>query len=66
MEAVATNLKFKGFLAENGIKQAEIADLLKIDVANVNLKVNGKQPFTLDQVKTLCLHYGISANDYFF
>lgn len=60
------NLKFKGYMAENGIKQSEIAELLKIDPANVNLKINGKQPFTFEQVKTLCIRYGISANDYFF
>ena len=58
-------LKFKGYCAENGIKQKEIAELLGIDKSNVNLKMNGKQPFTLEQVKTICKHYGISADIYF-
>ena len=51
------NLKFKGYMAENGIKQNEIAELLKIDVANVNLKVNGKQDFTLPQIRAICEKY---------
>lgn len=59
------NLKFKGYMAENGIKQSEIAELLKIDVANVNLKVNGKQDFTLPQIRAICGKYGISADEYF-
>ena len=59
-------MKFKGFMAENKITQAELAELLKIDISNVNLKVNGKQAWTLDQVKTICTKYGISAQKYFF
>lgn len=58
-------LKFKGYMAEHGIKQSELAELLKIDVANVNLKVNGKQDFTLPQIRTICEKYGISADKYF-
>lgn len=58
-------LKFKGYCAEHGIKQSEIADLLKIHVQNVNEKLNGKQTFTLLQVKILCEHYNISADEYF-
>lgn len=60
------NLKFKGYMAENGIKQIEIAELLGLDVSNVNLKVNGNQPWTLPQVKKICEKYEISANEYFF
>lgn len=59
------NLKFKGFMAENGIKQAEIAELLGVDISNVNLKINGKQDWTLAQVRTICEKYKISANEYF-
>lgn len=60
------NLKFKGYMAENGIKQSDIAELLGIDISNANLKINGNQPWTLLQVKEICLKYGISANEYFF
>ena len=58
-------LKFKGYCSEHKIKQKEIADLLKISVQSVNRKMNDKEPFTLDQVKTICTHYGISADEYF-
>ena len=58
-------LRFKGYCAEHNIKQAEIAELLGIHVQNVSEKLNGKQSFTLDQIRTLCKHYGISADDYF-
>ena len=58
-------MKFKGFCAEHGIKQSEIAKLLDITVQSVNRKLNGKEPFTLEQVKKLCVHFRISADDYF-
>lgn len=58
-------LKFKGYCAERKIKQSEIADLLQITVQTVNRKLNGAEPFTLEQVKTLCKHYEISADEYF-
>jgi len=60
------NLKFKGYMAEHNIKQTDIAELLGLDLSNVNLKINGKQPWTLLQVKQICLKFNISANDYFF
>lgn len=55
-------LSFKGWMAENNIKQYEIAELLGISLQSVNLKVNGKQDFTLDQVSKICQHYHISAD----
>ena len=58
-------LKFKAYCVEHGIKQKEIAKLLGILVSSVNRKMNDKEPFTLEQVKKLCSHYGISADDYF-
>ena len=59
------DLRFKGFMAENGIKQTDLAELLCLDVSNVNLKVNGKQPWTVAQIKTICDRYQISADKYF-
>lgn len=56
------NLRFKGWLAENGIKQKDIAELLEIDISNVNEKINGKQEFTVAQIRTICQTYGISAD----
>ena len=58
-------LKFKGYCVENGIKQAEIADVLNISVNRANRKLNGREPFTLEQVRTLCKTYAISADIYF-
>ena len=58
-------LKFKGYCAEHNIKQKDIAELLGITPQTVSRKMNGKEPFTLDQVKTICAHYGISADEYF-
>ena len=58
-------LKFKGYCAEHRIKQAELAELLGLTIQSVNNKINGRQNFTLSEVKTLCAHYGISADIYF-
>lgn len=58
-------MKFKGYCAEHGIKQAEIAELLDITIQGANAKINGRQEFTLSQVRKLCEHYGISADVYF-
>ena len=58
-------LKFKGYCAEHNIRQSEVAELLNISVQQVNRKINGKEAFTLEQVKTLCKHFNISADDYF-
>ena len=59
------NKRFKGFCAERGIKQSEIAGVLGIALTNVNLKMNNKQPFTVEQIKKLCDTYHISADDFF-
>ena len=58
-------LKFKGYCAENRIKQVKIAEILNISIQSVNKKLNGKEPFTFEQVKTLCKHFNISADEYF-
>lgn len=59
------HLKFKAWLVENGIKQNELAELLGITKEGVNAKVNGKQNFTLAQVKKICETYKISADLFF-
>lgn len=58
-------LKFKGYCVEHRIKQLEIAEILGITLQSVNRKLNDNEPFTLEQVKKLCTHYGISADEYF-
>jgi predicted XRE-type DNA-binding protein len=59
-------LKFKAYCVSHKIRQGEIAELLDIALPNVNEKLNGKQAFTIKQIKILCEHYGISAEEYFF
>lgn len=61
-------LKFKGFLVEKGILQEEIASLLGIPKASVNLILNGRggRDFKGHQIKKICETYGISADAYFF
>ena len=58
-------LKFKAWMVENKIKQQEIADVLGITVQLTNAKINGREEFTMSQVRTLCSHYGISADNFF-
>lgn len=58
-------MKFKAYCVENNIRQSEIAELLGINLANVNQKLNGKQSWTLEQVKILCDYYKLNANEYF-
>ena len=60
------SLKFKGWLVEHNIKQGDLAKLLDITVENVNAKLNGKQNFTLPQIKKICSTYSISADEFFF
>lgn len=57
--------KFKGYCSEHNIKQYELADLLGITAQSVNRKLNEKEPFTLEQVKIICEHFKISADEYF-
>lgn len=58
-------LRFKAYCVQHNIKQSEVAKVLNIGISSVNEKMNGKIPFTLEQVKALCKHYGISADEYF-
>lgn len=58
-------LKFKAWLVENKIRQAEVASILGISRELTNAKINGRVEFTLAQVKTLCEHYGLSADIFF-
>lgn len=55
-------LKFKAWLVQNGIKQKDVAELLGIAEENLSAKINGRQNFTLAQVKVICEHYKISAD----
>jgi len=57
--------KFKAYCIEKHIKQRDIAELLGVSIGTVNRKLNNRSVFTLQEVKTLCVRYGISADTYF-
>ena len=54
--------KFKGWCASHNVKIKDISDLLGIAYNNALAKVNGRQNFTLSQIRTICKHYEISAD----
>lgn len=58
-------LKFKAWMVQNRIPQQEIANLLGISLQMANAKINGREEFTLSQVKKICKEYQISADEYF-
>ena len=51
--------KFKGFLYENGIKQKEIAALLKLSPVTINQKINGTLEFSWAEVELICDTYNL-------
>lgn len=54
-------LKFKAWMAENRISQKEIMELLDLSMTSINKKVNGKEDFTLPQIRIICDKYNISS-----
>ena len=58
--------KFKGYLAENGIKQKELAERIGMNEVSLSQKINRSgSVFTLDEVKTICDVLDISADEFF-
>ncbi|MBP1905686.1 transcriptional regulator with XRE-family HTH domain [Paenibacillus turicensis] len=58
--------KFKAFLSENGVKQSDVALLLGKSKPALNQNLNGTGgDFSLSEVRKICLHYKISADEYF-
>ena len=55
-------LKFKAWLTENCIKQKEIMELLDLSATSINKKINGKEDFTLPQIRAICEKYRLSAD----
>lgn len=55
-------LAFKGWMAANNVSQKEIATLLGISYRTANAKVNGKQDWTIAQLRILKARYGVSAD----
>lgn len=57
--------KFKAWMKENGVKNSDIAKLLDITEATASKKLNGTSDFTVEEIRTICTHYSISADTYF-
>ena len=58
---------FKNYLADNGIKQEEVATLVGLSRSQLNMILNGQRgnDFLVSHVVKICKHYGISADQYF-
>ena len=58
--------KFKGYLAEHGIKQRDVAKAIGMNEVSFSQKINrAGSVFTLDEVKSICEVLDISADDFF-
>jgi hypothetical protein len=57
--------KFRGWCAEHNVSNKELALLLGVNASNMCLKMRGKKGFSIQQVKTICTTYGISADEFF-
>lgn len=58
--------KFKGYLAEHGIKQRDVAKMIGMNEVSFSQKINrAGSVFTLDEVKSICEVLDISADDFF-
>lgn len=59
-------VKFKAYLVQHGIKQQEVANLLNKTKSALNQNLNGTGgDFSLQEVRTICLSYAISSDEYF-
>jgi predicted XRE-type DNA-binding protein len=58
--------KFKAYMKEHDIKQEDLATLLGKTIPTVNQHLNGTgSDFSMGEVRTICLSYGISSDEYF-
>lgn len=46
--------KLKGVLAEKGLNQKYLADLLNLSPVTINQKINGTLEFTYTEAETIC------------
>ena len=58
--------KFKGFLAENGIKQKDVALAIGMSDVSFSQKINRSgSSFSIEEVGAICDLLKISADDFF-
>ena len=56
---VFTKEKVKGLMAENGLKQIDIAVELHISIVALQQKLNGKTDFKLDEIRQLARTFNV-------
>ena len=54
--------EIKGCMGKHDHRQKDIADILSISVNSVNLKLNGKVPFTVQELSILAKEYDVDIN----
>lgn len=54
-----TKEKVKGLMAENGLKQIDIAVELNISIVALQQKLNGKTDFKLDEIRQLARTFNV-------
>ena len=58
--------KFKGYLAENNIKQKDVAVLINMSSSTFSKKLSGKgSDFSIQDLKEICQHLKIKAEIFF-
>lgn len=59
--------RLKNYLVMNDIKQNDLALLLQRNKSYISLCLNGKngKDFSIHEVRTMCINYGITADDFF-
>jgi len=58
--------KFMAWMKENNVSNNDIADLLAVHKSVVSKRLNGTgADFSIEEVRIICVHYGISADTYF-
>lgn len=59
------DMRFKMWLVENRVTQRSVARLLGISNTAINRKINGKEDFSIEQVRKICREYNVSADQLF-
>lgn len=58
-------MKFFNYCQENKIEAGELANILDVEVEQIKDYQEGREALTLTQIKTLCLYFNISADEFF-
>lgn len=54
--------KIKGLMAENGHKQKDLAKILDLSLQSVNLKLQGKTDFKVNELVKIARQYGVDVD----